>query len=178
MKNLLIVVDYQNDFVDGALGFEQAVTLEKGIAEKIENHLQNGGVVIFTRDTHEEDYMQTREGKFLPVPHCIEGTSGHSLYGKLSKYEQDTNPNIAILNKVTFGAINLPEKIKELCGGVPQSVEFCGVVTNICVLSNVVLVMAAFENTPVKVHGNLCAALGTAHEEALQAMRGLGVEIL
>ena len=178
MKKLLIVVDYQNDFVDGALGFPEAAALENGIAEKVTEHLAKGGVVLFTRDTHSEDYMQTREGAFLPVPHCIEGTKGHALYGKLAKYEEMQNTSVALLNKVTFGAIALPEKIKELCGGVPAEIEMCGVVTNICVLSNAVLVMAAFENTPVAVHANLCAALGDGHETALKVMQGLGVELL
>ena len=178
MMKCLLVIDYQNDFVSGALGFEEAVALEDGIASLVEQYLAEGNAVIFTRDTHDETYMETREGDFLPIPHCIKGTQGHKLYGKLAKYEAEKLPNVAVIDKTTFGAINLPKEVEALCGSIPDSIELCGVVTNICVLSNAVIMLAAFENTPVAVHANLCAATGDGHETALKAMQGLGVKTL
>ena len=178
MKNLLVVVDYQNDFVDGALGFEEAQALEEGIAALVEKRLSEGWAVVFTRDTHGADYLSTREGRFLPVPHCLKGSKGHRLYGRLAAYETEKDPRWKVIDKVTFGSADLPKTALEMCGGVPQRAELCGVVTNICVLSNAVVLQTAFPDTPVAVHGDLCAAAGGAHQPALEALKGLGVEIL
>ena len=86
MSKLLVVIDYQKDFVDGALGFEKAATLEQGIYQKVTKYLEEGYKVMFTYDTHYQEYLQTREGKNLPVPHCIKGTEGHELYGSLKDF--------------------------------------------------------------------------------------------
>lgn len=178
MKNLLVVVDYQNDFVDGALGFAEARALEAGIDRLVAQKLGEGFGVIFTRDTHGADYLSTREGRFLPVPHCLAGSKGHRLYGALAKYEDAPVENVVLLNKTTFGSKELAAAAAALCGGTPGKIELCGVVTNICVLSNAVLLQAAFENTPVAVHKDLCAALGDGQATALAAMEGLGITLL
>lgn len=178
MKKLLVCVDYQTDFVTGALGFEAAQKLCPGIAARVKSQLNDGDFLIFTRDTHTADYLNTPEGKFLPVPHCIEGTPGHSLYGELAKYENETHPNMLILNKPTFGCAEIAEKAALLCGGAPDVIELCGVVTNICVISNAILLQTAFPNAEIVINSALCAAVGTAHENALEIMHGLGMKVL
>ncbi|MDD3429170.1 MAG: isochorismatase family protein [Oscillospiraceae bacterium] len=178
MKNLLVVVDYQTDFVTGALGFAQAQALEKGIAEKVRQHLAQGGFVIFTKDTHTQDYLNTPEGKFLPVAHCIKDTEGHKLYGSLSAYEETADFSVRIIEKNNFGSAALAEEACALLNGTPDSIELCGVVTNICVISNAILLQTAFPNATLTVHANLCAAVGSAHQEALSIMAGLGMHIV
>ena len=178
MSKLLVVVDYQNDFVDGALGFDKAKTLENGIAAKVRETLAGGGYVLFTRDTHAKNYLQTREGRFLPVEHCIEGTHGHALYGSLAEYEAAPRERCLVLNKPTFGCIDLPAAVRAFCGGEPDEIALCGIVTNICVLSNAVILHSAFLNAGMSVYGALCAAPGEEHGAALALLSGLGIAIL
>ena len=178
MKNLLVCVDYQNDFVTGALGFEAAQKLCGGIAARVKAQLESGGYLIFTRDTRTDNYLNTPEGKFLPVPHCIKGTYGHSLFGELARYENEPCPNMLIVDKPTFGCAEIAEKAAALCGGTPDKIELCGVVTNICVISNAILLQTAFPNAEIIINSPLCAAIGTAHENALEIMRGLGMTVL
>lgn len=121
MKKCLIVVDYQNDFVSGSLGFEKAKTLELGIANKINSYHVNGDDVIFTLDTHYDDYMDSYEGKHLPVPHCIENTDGHKLYGSVANCVSGED---IVFRKTTFGSDALYEYLKTACYG---SVELVGV---------------------------------------------------
>ena len=104
MANLLVVVDYQNDFVSGALGFGAAQALEGPIAARVEQALAGDWRVIFTRDTHGPDYLNTREGRFLPVPHCLRGSGGWHLYGSLAAYEASSDPRVAFVDKPTFGS--------------------------------------------------------------------------
>ncbi len=174
---LLCVIDYQVDFVTGALGFEDAVALENGIAALVKRTLAGGGKVLFTKDTHPQNYLQTREGRFLPVPHCISGTPGHSLYGSLAEYETG-GENIAILEKPTFGCAYIANEVEKFCGGEPDKITFCGVVTNICVLSNAILLHSSFLDAEICIAENLCAALGDAHQNAIEVMRGLGFNII
>lgn len=178
MKKLLVVVDYQNDFVTGALGNPAAELLATGIQTRVEETLQNGGYVLFTRDTHPEDYSQTREGKFLPVPHCIQGTTGWQLYGALHAYETQSPENVAFIDKETFGSAGLPQAVTNLCG-IPDAVELCGVVTDICVISNAIILHSFFLEADIAVNANLCAA-GTpeAHKRALEVLAGMGYHIL
>lgn len=178
MKKLLVVVDYQNDFVNGALGFAGAETLEPGIKAAVEKTLDNQGYVIFTRDTHARNYLTTREGAFLPVEHCIAGTPGHQLYGSLHAYEEKPRSRILFLNKETFGCSELPQRASELCGGVPDLIEVCGLVTDICVVSNAIILYSAFPETPLHVLGSLCGS-GNAEgaAAALAVLKGLGIPI-
>ena len=178
MSKLLIVVDYQNDFVAGALGFEAARALEDPIADMVKQVLAEGGRVLFTRDTHQPDYLNTREGKFLPVPHCIKGTDGWHLYGRLAAYESITLPGITILDKPTFGSAQIAPASRTLCGGDPEQILICGVVTNICVVSNAIVLHTNFLNSRITVLQDLCAAPDPAdHQNALRLLAGMGYHI-
>ncbi len=175
MANLLVVVDYQNDFVSGALGFGAAQALEGPIAARVEQALAGDWRVIFTRDTHGPDYLNTREGRFLPVPHCLRGSGGWHLYGSLAAYEASSDPRVAFVDKPTFGSAGLACAAEALCGGEPGRIELCGVVTNICVVSNAILLHSRFLNSEIAVLQNLCAAADPAdHENALRLLAGMG----
>lgn len=175
MSKLLVVVDYQKDFVDGALGYPGAEALEGPLCDKVRSALADGWKVIFTRDTHAPDYLDTREGRFLPVPHCIEGSEGWHLYGRLAEFEAAENEAIAFVDKPTFGSAGLACAAEALCGGEPGRIELCGVVTNICVVSNAILLHSRFLNSEIAVLQNLCAAADPAdHENALRLLAGMG----
>lgn len=178
MKRVLVVVDYQKDFVDGSLGFLQSENIAPEIYSLVVKAAQNKDLVIFTKDTHYENYLSTREGKFLPVEHCIKGTDGHKLYGELEAFEGTINPNVIIVEKETFGSDKLCEIIEEAFNGEPDVIEFCGVVTNICVLSNVVLCQTHFKNAEIIVHEDATAALGNMQMHSLEVLKGLGVKVV
>lgn len=174
--DILVVVDYQKDFVNGALGFKKAETLEEGIYNKVNSYLDKGNKVIFTYDTHNENYLKTREGINLPVPHCYEGTKGHELYGKLQEFEG--KENTIHINKGAFGIA--PEdmvKLKEELGEV-NNIEILGVVTNMCVISNVVTFQSAFQSADIKVNGALSASFDDIlHNKALDVIESLQVKV-
>lgn len=158
MKKCLIVVDYQNDFVSGSLGFEKAKALELGIANKINSYHVNGDDVIFTLDTHYDDYMDSYEGKHLPVPHCIENTDGYKLYGSVADCVSGED---IVFRKTTFG-----------------SVELVGVVTNICVVANAVLAKTALPDADIIVDSTLTASNDERlHNAALDTMEGMQIII-
>lgn len=172
MKKALIVVDYQNDFVSGSLGFPEAVSLEKKICEKIETYRKNGSDVLFTFDTHEPDYLKTEEGKHLPVAHCLRGTEGWQLYRKVKDYCDETTP---CFEKPTFPSLELGEYLREK--GY-DAVEFVGLVSNICVLSNAVIAKAALPGAHIVVDASCTAGADrTMHEKALDVMGGLHIEV-
>lgn len=183
MKRLLIVVDYQNDFVDGALGFEGAELLDERIARKIDEYREAGDQVAFTLDTHHKDYLETQEGRKLPIPHCIEGTSGHELYGQVATRQQDHDP---VFYKPTFGSVDLFERlvsrqgIADGLGTQPfASIELVGLVSSMCVLSNAVIARAACPNVPIIVDASCTAAPDPAtHEKALDILEGLQIEVI
>lgn len=179
MKKLLIVVDYQNDFVTGSLGFEAAKALEQPIAEQVKTALAQGWKVIFTQDTHAKDYLSTREGQFLPIEHCIENTDGWNLYGKLREYQTNPPANVSFLKKPTFGCAKLPEFVRSLFDGEPEEIALCGIVTNICVVSNAILMHSNFLSSKISVFGNLCAAPNPQdHTNTLALLSGMGYTIL
>lgn len=179
MNKLLIVIDYQNDFVSGALGFEQAQQLELPLYRRVKQALEDGWKVLFTRDTHHADYLDTREGRFLPVPHCLYGSDGWHLYGKLAEFEQSDLSNVQQLDKPTFGSNEIVETVRSFCSGEPDEIELCGVVTSICVLSNAVVLHTAFLNSTITINSSLCAAPNPAdHENALNLLGGMGYQIV
>ena len=153
---LLVVVDYQKDFVDGALGFETAELLDQVIANKIDEYLKAGQDVIFTKDTHYTNYLTTREGKHLPIEHCIIDSEGHNLYGKVAGYEKQAKK---VFNKTSFGSIDLAKFISR---SDYKEVEFCGLVSNICVLSNII--MTQTYNEKVEITVDLNATKGLSEE--------------
>ncbi|MGG7177784.1 cysteine hydrolase family protein [Clostridium paraputrificum] len=177
MSKLLVVVDYQNDFVDGALGFKKAETLEEKIYNKVKSYLENGDKVLFTYDTHFEDYLETREGKNLPVNHCIKGTEGHRLYGRLKEFQGAKNT--LHYDKEAFGIapkdmINISKELGEV-----TDIEFTGVVTNMCVISNVVTFQSQYINANITVDGSLCASFDDKlHEKALDLIESLQVKVM
>lgn len=178
MKKALVVVDYQNDFVDGSLGFLAAENIADKIYSLVGKAVADRDFIVFTKDTHYDNYLETREGRFLPVVHCIKGTEGHRLYGMLADFEEVVAPNTVILEKETFGSDKLCETIEEAFSGEPDVIEFCGVVTNICVISNVILCQTHFKNARIVVHEDATAALGNMQHHAIEVLKGLGVEIV
>ena len=155
-EKLLVVVDYQKDFVDGALGFETADQLDKVIANKIDEYLKAGQDVIFTKDTHYTNYLSTREGKHLPIEHCIIDSEGHNLYGDVANYESYAK---RVFNKTSFGSIDLAHYISR---SDYKEVEFCGLVSNICVLRNII--MTQTYNEKVEITVDLNATKGLSEE--------------
>ena len=155
-EKLLVVVDYQKDVVDGAVGFETAEQLDQVIANKIEEYLKAGQDVIFTKDTHYTNYLTTREGKHLPIEHCIIDSEGHNLYGKVAGYEKQAKK---VFNKTSFGSIDLAKFISR---SDYKEVEFCGLVSNICVLSNII--MTQTYNEKVEITVDLNATKGLSEE--------------
>lgn len=176
MKDILIVIDMQRDFTTGALANADAVAIIEGIREKIASF---SGRVIFTRDTHGENYLSTMEGKNLPVPHCIAGTAGHEIEPALLLSAQN-NPNVTveILDKPNFGAgTRLYEMIAE--GEAPGKIFFCGTCTDICVVSNALILKSLLPEVPMAVCGGLCAGLSPEkHAAALSVMESCQLEIL
>ena len=183
MKKLLIVVDYQVDFVDGALGFEGAELLDERIAAKIESYRENGDAVVFTLDTHHKNYLETQEGKNLPIVHCVEGTPGHALYGKTATLLRDSDE---VFRKNTFGSTQLfnrlqqAQKVADSVGKLPfESIELVGLVSSICVLSNAVLARTACPDVPIIVDA-ACTASGDVemNEKALDVLENLQISVI
>lgn len=166
---ILIVVDMQNDFIDGALGTPEAAAIVPYAKKLIQTF---DGKVLFTRDTHSADYMNTQEGKNLPVPHCIQGTSGWEIHPELDALRV-TEP----IDKLTFGSALLPkilEKEKNI-----ESITFIGLCTDICVISNVMLTKAFFPEVPLFVDAKACAGVTVqSHKNALAAMKMCQVTVI
>ena len=161
---ILCVIDMQNDFIDGALGTKEAEAIVENVKAKIELYRKNGDTVIFTRDTHSEDYMNTQEGKNLPVPHCIKGSKGWEVSEKL-----DTASD-KIIDKPTFGSFELAEYISTLAD--VDEIELIGLCTDICVISNAMILKARFTETPIKVDSSCCAGVTPeSHSNSLSAMK-------
>ena len=166
MKKTLIVVDMQNDFIDMALGTKEAVAIVPNVIEKIRQYKENGDEIIFTRDTHFENYLETTEGKKLPVEHCIKGTKGWQIADGL--YVEGCK----IIDKPNFGWPNW--KNEDL-----QEVEIIGLCTDICVVSNALIIKAAFPDASVKVDKNCCAGVTPeTHNAALKTMEMCQIDIV
>ena len=173
MKKILIVVDMQKDFVDGALGSEQAVAIVENVVKKIEAH---DGDIIATYDTHPENYMDIQEGKYLPVPHCIKGTDGWKLDSRveaaLAKKEYKA------IEKPTFGSVVLVDYIKENYSPEEIEIELIGLCTDICVVSNALLMKANFLETKISVDASCCAGVTEeSHNAALLTMKMCQINI-
>lgn len=174
MKKILIVVDMQKDFVDGALGTPEAVAIVDNVVNKINSFEGN---IIVTYDTHFEDYMDTREGKNLPVPHCIKETDGWKLDAKV----QDAlfGKEYIELEKPTFGSILLPEIIEDLAGEEEFEIELIGLCTDICVVSNAMVLKAHYPEVSIKVDASCCAGVTPeTHDAALMTMKMCQIEVV
>ncbi len=168
---LLIVIDMQNDFIDGALGTKEAVKIVANVAEKIREYRESGESVVFTRDTHQKNYLQTQEGKNLPVVHCVEGSDGWQISEKLEV------SGSKIFNKPSFGSMELVEYVSSLKN--LEKVELVGLCTDICVISNALLLKAKLPEVPLCVDSACCAGVTPeSHKNALNAMKMCQIEIL
>ena len=169
MTKLLIVVDMQNDFITGALGSPRAQAILPAVKAKIEGYKLNGDDILFTRDTHRDDYMATQEGKYLPIPHCIEGTHGHAIANGLDV------EGCGILDKPNFGSLELAKKV----GGNYDEVELCGLCTDICVVSNALILKAQIPETKIIVDSRCCAGVTEeSHDAALLTMKMCQVDVI
>lgn len=173
MKKILVVVDYQKDFVNGSLGFDKAALLEKGIFQKIKQYKNNGDEVVFTLDTHGDNFLQTQEGKNLPVPHCFKNSEGWNLFGCIGDLRDETTK---CFEKITFGSFDLATY---LAANHYDWVELIGVVSNICVISNAILAKAALPEAKIIVDVACTASFDESlHEKALDVMQGMQIEII
>lgn len=165
MKKTLIVVDMQNDFIDGSLGTREAVAIVENVKKKIAAYQENGDEIIFTRDTHQADYLNTNEGKHLPVVHCVEGTEGWKIAEGLEV------PGAVYIDKPSFGFMNWKEFDFE-------EVELIGLCTDICVVSNALILKATFPEIKVSVDAKCCAGVTPeSHQAALTTMKMCQVEV-
>ena len=166
MKKTLIVVDMQKDFIDGALGTKEAVAIVENVRKKIVKYQANGDEIIFTRDTHQPNYLETNEGKHLPVEHCIEGTEGWQI-GEGLEVE-----GAIYIDKPSFGFMNWKDYDLE-------EVEIVGLCTDICVVSNALIIKATYPEIRVSVDASCCAGVTPeSHEAALTTMKMCQVEVI
>lgn len=168
---VLVVTDMQNDFIDGVLGTKEAVEIVDSAKIKIDSYLASGDIVIYTQDTHTEDYLQTQEGQRLPAPHCIRGTHGWEIS------ERVYVSGCQVIEKPSFGSLELAELIAGM--NDIESIELIGICTDICVISNAMILKAKMPEIPIFVDASCCA--GTTlenHKNALQTMKMCQIEVI
>lgn len=177
MKRTLIVIDMQNDFVTGPLGTEKARAIVPNIKAKIDEYIRNGDEVIFTRDTHDEDYLNTNEGKYLPVPHCIDTTEGWQVIPELDI------PECEHIDKPTFGW-PFWRYIRDWNSGIHYAryfdeIELAGVCTDICVVSNALILKSMYPQSKITVDASCCAGVTPeTHKAALTVMKSCQIEVI
>lgn len=187
MKKILVIVDMQNDFINGALGTKEAEAIVPNVVEKIKNYPdKEETVLLYTKDTHYKDYMSTLEGEKLPVPHCIENTDGWCINKQISSvadnegflgFSSDKIINSRIY-KNTFGSEDLYELLKTYKDDIEQ-VEFLGLCTDICVLSNAIMARMALPNTKIIVDASCCAGVTPeSHNAALITMKSCQIDVI
>lgn len=172
MRKILLVIDMQNDFIDGALGTPEAADIVERVAEEIGKY--PAGNIIATRDTHGENYLDTQEGRNLPVPHCIKGTRGWELHPRIAAALNGA----AVIDKPAFASTELAHRLARMAREDELDVTLVGLCTDICVVSNALLVKAALPETPVRVAAECCA--GTTpegHRAALETMKMCQIQI-
>ncbi|MCR5404097.1 MAG: cysteine hydrolase [Butyrivibrio sp.] len=172
MRNILVVIDMQKDFIDGALGTGEAVAIVPSVISKIKEYdVRN---IFATRDTHGPEYFTTQEGKYLPVEHCIEGTSGWEIEESIAKLLE----NAVIINKPTFGSTKLAEILKSISEKEEIEIELVGLCTDICVVSNALLLKACMPEVKISVDASCCAGVTPQkHQAALETMRSCQIQI-
>lgn len=175
MRKLLVVVDMQNDFVTGALKNDMAKKIIANIKARVELALSANEPVIFTKDTHGDTYMETEEGKNLPVPHCLMGTDGWEIVPEL----HGLSTMCEVINKYTFGSTRLAERIREIMEHQRiDEIEIIGICTDICVISNAAVIKAFIHNTPICVDASCCAGVTVeSHDIAIAAMEAMQIHI-
>lgn len=166
MKKTLIVIDMQNDFIDGSLGTDEAVKIVPNVRKKIEEYRSNGNEIIFTRDTHGEDYLNTPEGKKLPVVHCVKNTHGWQIADGLDV------PDAIHIDKPSFGYT----RWDKFCF---EKIELVGLCTDICVVSNALILKALFPNAEISVDSACCAGVTPeTHNSALATMKMCQIDVV
>jgi len=175
-NRFLIVVDMQNDFIDGALGTAEAQAIVPAVAERIRAAREAGDRIIATLDTHTPDYMNTSEGKKLPVPHCIAGTEGWKIRPEI----MDAMGEAVLVEKPTFGSVRLPAMIGEMADDpAGMTIELLGLCTDICVVSNALLLKAHFPDAEIRVREACCAGVTPdCHRAALNTMRSCQIDVI
>ena len=169
MRKVLVVVDMQNDFIDGALGTPEAQAMLPRMAAKLTAEQARGTVLVFTMDTHGADYLQTQEGKKIPVEHCIRGTEGRQIADTLQPFVRGAQ----IVEKPAFGATALPALLANY-----DEIELVGLCTDICVISNALLLKTFYPEKPISIDASCCAGVTLeSHANALPAMRMCQVEV-
>lgn len=171
MSKVLLVIDMQNDFVIGSLGTKEAQDIVPNVVAKLKEAKENGDKILFTKDTHYENYMDTLEGERLPIPHCIRYSDGWELIPQLQPYTENTST----IDKSTFGYLTwlswIPQETKEI--------ELVGVCTDICIISNALILRAVFPNKKITVNSSCCAGVTPeSHTNALNAMKMCQIDII
>jgi nicotinamidase-related amidase len=175
MDRYLFVIDYQKDFVDGALGFPGAETLDAGIAAKIRAY--GPGRVICTRDTHFDNYLDTREGKLLPIVHCVRGTPGWALYGETAAAADEIGA--PCIDKLVFGMDVTDPATAAVLPAHADEIELVGLVSNICVVSNACVLQAKYPEARIIVDASLTASMdGTMHEKVMDVLESFQVKVI
>lgn len=174
MKKILVIVDVQKDFVDGSLGTAEAVAIVPNVVKKIKEF---DGEIFVTYDTHYENYMDTSEGKNLPVPHCIKGTDGWKLNDKVA--EALEGRKYTEVEKLTFGSVDLPVLVKDVAGDDEFCIELVGLCTDICVISNALVLKANYPECEIVVDSSCCAGVTKeTHEAAITTMKMCQIKIV
>lgn len=170
-KKVLLVIDMQNDFIDGTLRNEEAMKIIENVNRKITKYRENGDIIIFTRDTHDTNYLNTNEGKNLPVSHCIKGTEGWQISSKVN-----VGGNDKIIDKPTFGSLELAKHVATI---EPEEIELIGVCTDICVISNAMILKAKLPEIEISVDATCCAGVTPqSHKNALEAMKMCHIKVI
>jgi len=173
MRKILIVIDMQNDFIDAALGTQEAVAIVDRVKEKIASWPEEN--VIATMDTHSENYMNSQEGRYLPVPHCIKGSDGWKIRPDIAELLK----NARIYEKPTFGSLEMANDLKCLSQQEEIELELIGLCTDICVVSNALLLKAAMPEVKISVDAACCAGVTPEkHEAALETMRSCQIQVI
>lgn len=178
MKKILVVVDMQNDFITGALGNAECQASVEKVVDVIKTNKYDN--IFLTRDTHHDNYMETQEGKNLPVPHCIENTAGWEIVDAVSEaVAVCRDADVKIINKPTFGSVELGAVLREIYDKEDAIIDFCGVCTGICVISNVMIAKANCPEAEIRVFQDACACITPeSHRTAIEAMRLCQVSII
>lgn len=173
MKKILVVIDMQNDFIDGALGTAEALGIVEKVVDKIGSYPAD--CIYATRDTHGEDYLETSEGRYLPVKHCIKGTKGWEIRPEVAR----AMPQAAVIDKPTFGSEELAQRLLEESRKEEIEIEFVGLCTDICVVTNALLVKTKLPEVKISVDASCCAGVTPeSHEAALLTMKMCQVDVI
>ena len=180
---VLIIVDMQKDFIDGALGTPEAAAIVDNVAKRVAN--SDGELIIFTKDTHGEDYLNTPEGKKLPVPHCIQGTAGWQINPAIIDAWRGNGSTLKLpelpdntFTKPVFGSVDLVNFLKAREGEITE-IEILGLCTDICVISNAIMIKNAMPNVPISVNATCCAGVTPqSHAQAINVMRMCQIDII